>query len=27
MVKADMNQHIEADIARANERLAQPVLG
>lgn len=27
MVKADMNQHIEADIARANERLAQPVFG
>jgi glycerol-3-phosphate acyltransferase PlsX len=27
MVKADMNQHIEADLARANERLAQPVLG
>jgi len=26
MVKADMNQHIEADIARANELLAQPVL-
>jgi phosphate acyltransferase len=25
MVKADMNQHIEADIARANELLAQPV--
>jgi glycerol-3-phosphate acyltransferase PlsX len=24
MVKADMNQHIEADIARANELLAQP---
>jgi phosphate acyltransferase len=27
MVKADMNQHIEADIARANELLAQPVFG
>ena len=27
IVKADMNQHIEADIARANELLAQPVLG
>lgn len=27
VVKADMNQHIEADIARANELLAQPVLG
>ena len=27
MVKADMNQHIEADIARANELLGQPVLG
>lgn len=25
VVKADMNQHIEADIARANELLAQPV--
>jgi glycerol-3-phosphate acyltransferase PlsX len=25
MIKADMNQHIEADIARANELLAQPV--
>lgn len=25
MVKADMNQHIESDIARANELLAQPV--
>lgn len=25
MVKADMNQHIEADIARANELLGQPV--
>jgi glycerol-3-phosphate acyltransferase PlsX len=24
MVKADMNQHIEADIARANDLLAQP---
>lgn len=27
MVKADMNQHIEADIARANELLAQPAFG
>lgn len=27
MVKADMIQHIEADIARANELLAQPALG
>jgi phosphate acyltransferase len=27
MVKADMNQHIEADVARANELLAQPVFG
>lgn len=27
MVKADMNQHIESDIARANELLAQPALG
>lgn len=26
IVKADMNQHIEADIARANELLAQPAL-
>jgi glycerol-3-phosphate acyltransferase PlsX len=26
IIKAQMNQHIEADIARANERLAQPVL-
>ncbi|HVU32107.1 MAG TPA: phosphate acyltransferase PlsX [Opitutaceae bacterium] len=26
IIKADMNQHIEADIARVNERLAQPVL-
>lgn len=25
IIKADMNQHIEADIARANEVLAQPV--
>lgn len=25
MIKADINQHIEADIARANELLAQPV--
>ena len=25
MIKADMNQHIEADVARANELLAQPV--
>jgi len=24
MVKADMNQHIESDVARANELLAQP---
>ncbi|MDO8541156.1 MAG: phosphate acyltransferase PlsX [Opitutaceae bacterium] len=27
IVKADMNQHIEADIARANDLLAQPVFG
>jgi phosphate acyltransferase len=27
MVKADMNQHIEADIARANELLGQPAFG
>jgi phosphate acyltransferase len=27
IVKADMNQHIEADIARANELLGQPALG
>jgi glycerol-3-phosphate acyltransferase PlsX len=27
ILKADMNQHIEADIARANELLAQPVFG
>jgi phosphate acyltransferase len=27
MVKADMNQHIESDVARANELLAQPALG
>ena len=27
IVKADMNQHIEADIARANELLAQPAFG
>ncbi|MES2694629.1 MAG: phosphate acyltransferase PlsX [Verrucomicrobiota bacterium] len=27
IVKADMNQHIEADINRANELLAQPALG
>lgn len=27
MVKADINQHIEADIARANELLAQPAFG
>jgi glycerol-3-phosphate acyltransferase PlsX len=25
MVKADMNQHIETDVARANELLAQPI--
>src|SRR5688572_2873738 len=27
IVKADMNQHIEADITRANELLSQPALG
>ena len=27
IVKADMNQHIEADIARANELLSQPAFG
>ena len=27
MVKADMNQHIEADITRTNELLAQPAFG
>jgi phosphate acyltransferase len=27
IVKADMNQHIEADITRANELLAQPAFG
>ena len=27
ILKADMNQHIEADIARANELLAQPAFG
>src|SRR3954469_18829381 len=27
MLKADINQHIEADVARANELLAQPALG
>jgi glycerol-3-phosphate acyltransferase PlsX len=27
MINADMNQHIEADIARANALLAQPVFG
>ena len=26
MIKGDMNQHIEADIARANDLLAQPVM-
>jgi glycerol-3-phosphate acyltransferase PlsX len=27
MLKADINQHIEADVARANELLAQPAVG
>ena len=27
MIKADMNQHIEADVARANEVLTQPAFG